>query len=131
MRKNIIIAPCGNKSQIFKDHWLKDSEERDFDICLLFYHTEIDNPGLYAGVDYFFHLKNFKFRMIHELLTSIKPEFIEQYEYFYFIDDDIVIDTRSINKMFLTSRVLDLWISQASLTRNSYCSWPILKTNKN
>ncbi|EHQ28620.1 DUF707 domain-containing protein [Mucilaginibacter paludis] len=129
MRKNIIIAPCGNSLSTFKDHWLKDADLRNFDVCLLFYHQNIDYPSLYADVDYFFHLKDFKYKMIHQLLTEIKPGLLDQYEYFYFIDDDVVIDTLSINKMFDIVRAFDLWIGQASLTSDSYCSWPILKHN--
>ena len=44
MRKNIVIAPCGNKGLVYKEHWLKDNNERDFDLCLLFYHPEIEHP---------------------------------------------------------------------------------------
>lgn len=130
-KKNLIIAPCGNSSKLFKDDWLADKENKDFDVCLLFYHEHIIQPGAYQDVEYFFHLKNFKYLMIHELLTVIKPELLSQYEYFYLIDDDIAIDTQSINKLFELSRTFDTWISQASLTQRSYCSWPILKNKPN
>lgn len=127
MRKNIVIAPCGNKSFLFKEKWLKNPENRNFDICLLFYHEEIKEMNQYQDVDYFYHLKNFKFTMLHELFTTVRPDFLDQYEYFYFLDDDIDIDTESINRMFDISKGFDAWITQASLTLDSYCSWPILK----
>jgi hypothetical protein len=127
IQRNLVIAPCGNDSVYFRTHWLKDSKSKNFDLCLLFYHEEIKNPGLYSDADYFFHLKDFKYRMIHELLTTVKPELLEQYDYFYLIDDDIVFDTASINQMFLLSRTFQTSIAQASLSHNSYHSWPILK----
>jgi len=130
MNRNIVVAPCGNSSTIFRDHWLNKKEIKNFDVCLLFYHEEINNPGLYGGVDFFFHLKDFKYRMIYQLFTSIKPEFLEQYDQFYFLDDDIELGTGDINKMFNLSRGFGLWISQASLTKDSYCSWPILKNKQ-
>ncbi|WP_316736896.1 DUF707 domain-containing protein [Pedobacter aquatilis] len=128
-KKNIVIAPCGNKSYLFNSSWLKDNQNRDFDICLMFYHENIDNPKLYEHVDYFFHLKDFKYLMLHKLLTEIKPEWISEYEYFYFLDDDIEIETLEINRMFNLSKAFNASVSQASLSSDSYCSWPIFKLN--
>jgi hypothetical protein len=127
MKKNIVIAPCGNKSSLFNSSWLKDKTIKNFDLCLLFYHENIDYPENYENVDYFFHLKDFKYVMIANLLTKIKPEWLEQYEYFYFLDDDIAIDTQSINDMFNSSKLFKSSISQAALTHDSYCSWPMFK----
>lgn len=126
--KNIVIAPCGNKSDMFYKHWLNQKEIKNFDLCLLFYHEEINDPGLYKDADYFFHLKDFKYHMLHTLFTEVQPAWLQQYDYFYFLDDDIKIDTKHINKMFALSAVFDSWISQASLSENSYCSWPMFKT---
>jgi len=130
MARNILIAPCGNHSVLFKNSWLKYSNEKQFDICLLFYHEQIEQPQLYKGVDFFFHLKHFKYHMIYELLTALHPEWLQQYDYFYFPDDDIEIDTRRINTIFQLSHAHDTWISQASLTADSLCSWPFFKTRK-
>jgi hypothetical protein len=127
--RNIVIAPCGNSSKLFLTDWLKNKEIKEFDVCLLFYHEKINNPELYKEVDYFYHLKDFKFRMTHKLLTEIDKDLLNQYEYFYFIDDDIAIDTVGINKMFAMSRTFDTWISQASLSQDSSCSWVVLKNN--
>jgi hypothetical protein len=129
--KNIVIAPCGNKSFLFKDSWLRQKQEKEFDLCLLFYHENINDPSLYQDADFFFHLKGFKYKMLHDLLTTVHPEWLDQYEYFYFLDDDIEIDTLSINRMFTLSRAFDASISQASLTRDSFCSWPMFRQQKN
>lgn len=130
-RKNIIIAPCGNKSFLFRQSWMKDSTDREFDVCLLFYHENIDQPNLYGEIDFFFHLKDFKYKMLHKLLVDIKPEWLEEYEYFYFLDDDIEIDTKSINLLFSLSRSFNSSISCASLSHDSFCSWPIFRQNRN
>jgi hypothetical protein len=127
----IVIAPCGNRSTLFKEAWLKYKAEKEFDLCLLFYHEQINNPKLYEEAEYFFHLKGFKYHMLHELLTSVRPEWLQQYDYFYFLDDDIDIDTRQINVMFTLSRALNASITQASLSRDSYCSWPFFKQKNN
>lgn len=129
--RNIIIAPCGNKSYLFRDSWLKHPEKRQFDLCLLFYHEQINEPAKYEGVDYFYHLKDFKYFMLQEVLTRIHPEWLQQYDYFYFLDDDIAIDTAQINQLFSLSRSFDTAISQAALSQDSFCSWPIFKQKRN
>ncbi|MGZ5286158.1 MAG: hypothetical protein ACXWV0_03495 [Flavisolibacter sp.] len=128
--KSIVIAPCGNKSYLFKEQWLKFKDQKEFDLCLMFYHAEINNPQLYEDADYFFHLKDFKYHMLHTLLTRIKPEWINTYDYFYFLDDDIEIDTYGINEMFRLSHSFQSSISQASLSQDSFCSWPMFKQQK-
>jgi hypothetical protein len=129
--RNIIIAPCGNKSSIFSEFWLRYKEEKEFEVCLLFYHEQVNNPAVYAEADHFFHLKGFKYHMIHRLLTEIHPEWLQQYDHFYFLDDDIEIDTRQINQLFALSKGFNTYISCASLTMDSYCSWPIFKQEPN
>lgn len=129
--RNIVIAPCGNRSYLFGEEWLRFREEKEFDLCLLFYHERIDAPERYAAADHFFHLKDFKYHMLHRLLTELRPDFLQQYDYFYFLDDDIGIDTRQINQMFRLSRALGSAISQAALTRDSFCSWPMFKQQAN
>ena len=49
----------------FLKHWLKYKDEKEFDVCLLFYHQEIAEPEKYKDVEFFFHLKGFKYRMAH------------------------------------------------------------------
>ena len=130
-RKNIVIAPCGNKARLFNDAWLKERDIRTFDVCLMFYHETIQDPSRYEGVDYFYHLKDFKYIMLHKLFTEVHPEWLEQYDYFYFLDDDIEIDTRGINRLFELSKAFDSAISCAALTQDSFCSWKMFKQAPN
>ncbi len=133
MKKEIqflLIAPSGNGSEIYKSHWLKDREERMFDVCLLHYHKDIDEIDRSENVDYFYHLQDYKYPMIHRLLTEINTELLNRYDYFFLIDDDIEICTQDINQAFLTTAALDLELAQPSLTHDSYCSWPFLKSKR-
>lgn len=126
----LIIAPSGNHSMIFKTHWMREPEKRQFDVCLLHYHKDIDDTVKYESVDYFYHLKDFKYPMIHKLLTRENPQLLEDYDYFFLIDDDIEISTEEINRAFLLTAGFSLELTQPSLTHDSYCSWPILKSMK-
>jgi len=129
--KNIVIAPCGNRAFLYKKSWLKYRDEKEFDLCLLFYDDQINDPSLYECADYFFHLKEFKYKMIFELLTTLKKEWQEEYEYFYFLDDDIEIDTKQINQLFFLSKAFNVLLSSAALTHDSFCSWPVFKQKQN
>lgn len=125
--RNLVVAPCGNASTLFATHWLNEPAAKEFDVCLLFYHAEINDPTLPQQVKYFYHLKDFKYRMLHALFTTVAPQLLEEYDYFYFIDDDIALSTADINRMFSLSRAFGMSITQASLSHNSFCSWPIFK----
>ena len=129
--KNIVIAPCGNKADLFRTHWLKYRDEKEFDLCLLFYHEKIADPALYEQAEYFFHLKDFKWYMIDELFKKVKPGLLDQYDYFYFLDDDIEMTTHDINQMFTLSKAFRSSISQAALSQDSFCSWKIFKQQPN
>jgi hypothetical protein len=129
--KNIIIAPCGNKSNFFSDFWLNSIEVKEFDICILFYDNVILQKDRFKNVEYFYHLKDFKYKMIYELLINENPELLTKYEYFYFLDDDIEIDTFNINKIFQLSDFFNISIASASLTSNSFYSWKFFKNKKN
>jgi hypothetical protein len=127
--KYLIVSPCGNNSTLFNSSWLKYKDDKNFDLCLLFYHENIVNSDLYKSVDFFYHLKGFKYHMIFNLLTNLHPEWLDIYDYFLLIDDDIDIDTLELNKLFELSRSFDTSISCASLSLDSFCSWPIFKNN--
>lgn len=129
--RNIVIAPCGNRSFLFQDAWLKQEDKKEFDLCLLFYHEEILNPDLYNKAEFFFHLRGFKYHMLYKLFTEVHPEWMNQYDYFYFLDDDIDIDTYGINAMFALSKAFKASIASAALSWDSYCSWPIFRQKKN
>ena len=126
----LVIAPSGNGSNIYSSHWLKEPGERIFDVCLLHYHEDIVDSERPKKVDYFYHLKDYKYPMIHKLLTDIHVELLHKYDYFFLIDDDIEICTREINQAFLTTAALNLQLAQPSLTKDSFCSWPFLKSKR-
>lgn len=128
--RNLVIAATGNKSGLFKTEWLKEKDKKDFDLCIIFFHEEVDDPGRYEDAEYFFHLKGFKYSMISELLTKLRPDFLDMYDYFYFPDDDISIDTVNINRMFGLTKGFGASITQASLSHDSYISWKLLRHRK-
>ena len=94
MHRNIVIAPCGNKAHLFKDKWLQFKNEKEFDLCLLFYHEQINDPEKYNDADYFFHLKGFKYFMLHHLFTQLACTIIK----LIFLRKGIYTDGKKKNK---------------------------------
>lgn len=115
-RKNCVISAVG-KGSLHRD-WM--GEKRSFDLHLIVYDDsliEFRDDG-----DKVCHIKGFKLKAIYEYLTN-NPQFLSQYDYFFFPDDDIRTDVDTINRLFDTMKVLRLKIAQPSLKRMSYYSW--------
>ncbi len=119
--------PFGNKS--LESDWIRDNANRDFDVILLFYHEHIQESILKDNSKSFtlFHLKNFKWVMIQDLFLKIDLELIDQYDYFFFVDDDIEISKSDISFLFYNMKEHHLQMSQPALTRRSYKSWKSLR----
>jgi hypothetical protein len=115
---------------LYRERWLNDLSNKQFELCLLFYNEEINDSSLYSDVDHFYHLRDYKYQMLFNLLTQLKPGWLEEFDYFYFLDDDIDLCTVDINTMFENARLFHADICQAALSHDSFCSWPIFKQEK-
>ncbi len=67
-----------------------------------------------------------KFSSFDALLTTW-PSMISEYEYLLLLDGDVVIDERDISHLFEVARKYSLDLAQASLSSNSYCSFPVFR----
>jgi hypothetical protein len=111
MNKNLIISPTGKKSLV--SEWVQG--DKDFDLVLLCYENDIDiaknfleyTPYVYKGAGEKWHLvKSF---------ISNNIDFIKQYSYIWFPDDDVSISTFDINKLFKTAEEYGLILCQPSM----------------
>jgi hypothetical protein len=108
---NLIISPAGDKS--LHKEWL--TSKPNFDLVLLYYGDDMevaksyiqDTPHVYAS-------KGFKWWLIKSFIED-NLEWISQYEYIWFPDDDLKIDTNNINNLFNIAKKYDLYICQPSL----------------
>jgi hypothetical protein len=124
--KNLVVMPFGNQS--LESDWIFNTTARDFDVVLLFYHSSINNQRLTKDNPAYtlFELKDFKWLMIQNLFQQ-KPEYLSRYDYFFFPDDDIEIDLKTIRLLFSWIKEFDLKLSQPVLTRDSFKSWRVLR----
>jgi len=72
--------------------------------------------------------KGGKWDGIHHLFST-RPELLRSYDYFWFPDDDIAADRKTIEGIFTATRRLKLAVSQPALSLDSYFSYlPFLQS---
>ena len=98
MKEFLIISPCG-KDSIFTE-WI--SSESNFDLVLLYYDDDLITFEKFKEInEWTFQLKGEKWFLIKEFISQ-NFEFVSNYSYIWFPDDDISISPKKINEMELT-----------------------------
>lgn len=112
-KKNAVFVPVGKDSlhrQLLKG-------DADFDLHLLIYdgsYNKFCNDSDFVACD-----AGYKMDMTYRYLHR-HPELLEKYEYFFLLDDDIVISTEDVNRLFSMMREYQLKIAQPSLVMSYY-----------
>ena len=112
-KKNAVFVPVGKDSlhrQLLKG-------DADFDLHLLIYdgsYNKFCNDSDFVACD-----AGYKMDMIYRYLHR-HPELFEKYEYFFLLDDDIVISTEDVNRLFSMMREYQLKIALPSLVMSYY-----------
>ena len=116
--KNLVIVRAGNSS--LHPEWLKGEDNRNWDIVVNYFG---DDPDLYkeTGVTRI-DSKGPKWPALHDLI-SLNPQFISDYEYIWFPDDDLMATKSDINRLFNTCDEYGLEAAQPALTWDSYYSY--------
>jgi hypothetical protein len=104
-RKYLVYTSAGDQSNL--DHWLQTN--RHFDLWITYYG---DQKNQYRGLaDYYNERKGAKFPNLHHAYLHW-PEIFSCYESILILDDDIIINTDNINKLFEVRDKYDLWVLQ-------------------
>ena len=112
-KKNAVFVPVGKDSlhrQLLKG-------DADFDLHLLIYdgsYNKFCNDSDFVACD-----AGYKMDMTYRYLHR-HPELFEKYEYFFLLDDDIVISTEDVNRLFSMMREYQLKIAQPFLVMSYY-----------
>lgn len=119
--KGLVIVRCGAKSLHPKWSTLSSDTERDFDIFASYY-TDKDSTSLtFSAQDQVYYNSGSKWEGIHELLCFLNNESIlDEYDYIWLPDDDILTCYSDISKLFDIARILNLILCQPSLSQDSY-----------
>lgn len=120
--RNLVLVRAGDASQ----HPLWLGGQRDFDVVVQYYGTQ---PGRFAdGADHYHHDQVNDLRTFSALrrLLLENPNYLSDYDCFFFPDDDIATDASTISALFALHRELGLGISQPALSEDSYFSHPMM-----
>jgi hypothetical protein len=102
--KYLVISPVGKGS--LHSNWLTPNKK--FDVILAHYDTDSENMTVLKnefGVNDVYK-KGVKFKLVQELFEKNKHLF--EYDYFIFLDDDILMTAEQINKLFETANEFKL-----------------------
>jgi hypothetical protein len=93
---NLVIAPAGDKSLHYK--WIEGKP--NFEMVLLYYGDDKDIAKSYTKhTPHVYAAKGFKWWLIKSFVED-NIDWVSQFEYIWFPDDDIEINTEGINKLF-------------------------------
>lgn len=115
MMKNCVISAVG-KASLHKE-WIRG--ECNFDLHLVVYDESYDD--FVDDTPYICSMKGYKLKVVYHYLQA-HPDILATYEYFFIPDDDIFMDSSSINSLFDTMSFYGLRIAQPALV-NSYYLW--------
>jgi hypothetical protein len=94
-RPNLIISAIGDSNVV--GSWFDRPDEREFDLFIIDFRPGERSPPRHAS--YFVQRTGFKFEHLDYLADHFAAE-LNRYERIWCPDDDIALDTRSINEMF-------------------------------
>lgn len=124
-KPNLVWCPVGARD------FIPDlAGDRNFDVILVDYGDGDENLDKLAsqGVRFF----SFENRGVHKWPSVY--EFLPMvgwYSHFLFLDDDIVCDTKGINRLFDAASFLRAPLSQAALSEDSKTAWGYLREQPN
>ncbi len=99
-------------------------EPREFDVLLNYFGGTPETVP--ADVDIAISQRGTKTTAIDKLLNT-EPQLLLEYDAVLFLDNDIALEARDIERLFATMREHGLDLAQASLSPESDCVWPVFK----
>lgn len=117
-KRFLVFSSIGDKCRV--NYWV--NKDRIYDVCLAYY-GDSDFSST-EGIDFF--IKNADYKIPNFLRCFEKFNELLEYDYYFFIDDDLIIDQYTIEGVLRVSQGYHLDLCQPSLARGSYTYWPQL-----
>jgi hypothetical protein len=112
VNRNLVIAAVGDCSQ--HPSWLAGGASRSFDVALVYFG---DRPCNYhRDADFFVAQRGFKYPLIADVLDRFGDR-LNRYDFIWTPDDDVVIDTSQVNRLFQIASDFQLPICQPAIAR--------------
>lgn len=127
-KKNLVFTSAGNNTS-FDTLWT--NYNRNYDIWVVYYGDDDNRYNQYKNkVNKIWKRKGSKFQNFNYIYTNYYNELLN-YDRFFIVDDDIIIKTDDINKLFDISIKYNLFICQPAFLPESKISHHITKVRNN
>lgn len=117
---NLVFTSAGDRANVRQ--WLKG--RRDFDLFVVYYGNRPES--LRDQADHFVSRRGSKFQNLHHCYLA-HADILSRYDSILVMDDDILIDSARINRLFEIRRELDLWVLQPAFRLIGKISWDITR----
>ena len=113
--KYLVFSSVGDRSNL--PSWIANKRHKKFDLVVYYYGDQKTVP---YDADVAITRKGLKFENFYHFLEHND---VNYYDAIWVVDDDIIMDTRSIMRMFRLFTKYDLWLAQPSFSEESNLSW--------
>lgn len=121
LRKYVLVSAVGDAG--LQEVWM--AGQRNFDVILIYYgNNDLIFSSLTSQAEIAIQARGQKLHLIAHLIMQAKID-LTGYDYVWFPDDDIAMDTESINKFFEANSRFKTFISQPAVV--GYSSYWITK----
>ena len=119
----LLFSSVGSRDVLGCKHWV--DSDRNYDIVIYAYGNV---PQICKEkTDKLIYRKDYKFPNFYHYATNND---ISKYDAIWIVDDDIVMETKDINKMFDKFMKHKLLLAQPAYDKTSDISWPLLSKRK-
>lgn len=123
MNSNVLFTSCGDQT---KCHELWTDQNREYDIVAIYYGDSTKRFKMYSEkFDCVVRHKGSKFQNFFTFYRN--SNLLDNYERYYIVDDDIVMNTDKVNELFRFSKEHELKICAPSFTRDSKISHDVTR----
>ncbi len=128
-RRYLVFSSVGDSSD-FVAHWVGQPQQQSYDIWICYYGVNVSQYSVYSAfADRIERREGSKFQNFYYIYKKY-DSIVLQYERFFVVDDDIIISSSDIDRLFSISHSFDLWISQPSFSKKSKTSHYITTHHK-
>ena len=121
-RPYLVFTSAGDRSNL--QRWLRG--RRDFDLWITYYGNR---RGRYSeSADFYNERKGSKFQNL-KFAYDTWPDSFARYGAVMVMDDDVLIDSRGINRLFRIRSGHDLWVLQPAFDPRGKVSWDITRVD--
>lgn len=127
-KRNLLFTSAGDNTNFDK---LYVGDNMDYDIYVIYYGDNEENYERYkTKVKFIEKRKGSKFQNFKYFYDKYR-EIIDKYEYYFILDDDIILDVDKINRMFIIAREYNLLICAPSYLPGCKTTFPITVNKPN